>query len=93
MGSLATDHLNASQLDLHIFPSECAQTVTRVQLFATPWTVARQALSMGISGQEYWSGVPAPPPEDPSELVSISKITHGLIHSCAFKKIFQGLNF
>ena len=66
--SVATDHLNASQLDLHIFPSECAQTVTRVQLFATPWTVARQApLSMGISGQEYWSGVPAPPPEDPSE--------------------------
>ena len=30
--SVATDHLNASQLDLHIFPSECAQTVTHVQL-------------------------------------------------------------
>ena len=30
-----------------------------VQLFVTPWTVARQApLSMGFSKQEYWSGLP-----------------------------------
>ena len=30
-----------------------------VQLFATPWTIARQAsLSMGLSRQEYWSGLP-----------------------------------
>ena len=29
----------------------------------TPWTVARQApLSMGYSRQEYWSGLPCPPP-------------------------------
>ena len=36
-----------------------------VQLFATPWTVAHQApLSMGFSGQEYWSGLPFPPPGD-----------------------------
>ena len=32
-------------------------------LFATLWTVARQApLSMGFSRQEYWSGLPCPPP-------------------------------
>ena len=40
---------------------------SRVWLFVTPWTwtVARQApLSMGFSGQEYWSGVPCPPPGD-----------------------------
>ena len=31
----------------------------------TPWTVAHQApLSMGFSRQEYWSGLPFPPPED-----------------------------
>ena len=36
-----------------------------VQPFATPWTVARQApLSMGFSRQEYWSGLPCPPPGD-----------------------------
>ena len=35
------------------------------QLFATLWSVALQApLSMGISRQEYWSGIPCPPPED-----------------------------
>ena len=33
--------------------------LSRVQLFATPWTVAYQAsLSMEISRQEYWSGMP-----------------------------------
>ena len=31
----------------------------------TPWTAARQApLSMGFSRQEYWSGLPCPPPGD-----------------------------
>ena len=31
----------------------------------TPWTVALQApLSMGFSRQEYWSGLPCPPPGD-----------------------------
>ena len=34
-------------------------------LFSTPWTVACQApLSMGFSRQEYWSGLPSPPPGD-----------------------------
>ena len=38
---------------------------SRVQLFATSWTVAFQApLSMGFSRQEYWSGLPYPPPSD-----------------------------
>ena len=38
---------------------------SRVQLFVTLWTVARQApLSMGSSRQEYWSGLPCPPPGD-----------------------------
>ena len=32
---------------------------------ATPWTTAHQApLSMGFSRQEYWSGMPCPPPGD-----------------------------
>ena len=31
--------------------------------FRPPWTIARQApLSMGFSTQEYWSGLPCPPP-------------------------------
>ena len=33
--------------------------LSRVRLFATPWTVAYQALpSMGFSRREYWSGLP-----------------------------------
>ena len=38
---------------------------SRVRLFLTPGTVARQvSLSMGFSRQEYWSGLPFPPPGD-----------------------------
>ena len=36
-----------------------------VQLLATLWTTVRQApLSMGISRQGYWSGLPNPSPGD-----------------------------
>ena len=36
---------------------------SHVRLFETQWTVACQApLSMGFSRQEYWSGLPCPPP-------------------------------
>ena len=39
--------------------------LSRVQLFATPWTVAYQVPpSMGFSRQEYWSGLPFPSPGD-----------------------------
>ena len=41
----------------------CVQLLSHVCLFATPSTVARWALlSMGFFRQEYWSGLPFPPP-------------------------------
>ena len=41
------------------------KSLSRVQFFATLRTVAHQApLSMGFSRQEYWSGLPCPPPGD-----------------------------
>ena len=41
------------------------KSLSRVLLFATPWTVAYQAPpSMGFSRQEYWSGLPFPSPGD-----------------------------
>ena len=50
------------------------KSLSRVQLFATPWTVAYQApQSMGFSRQEYWSGVPLPSPAQ-RLLVVIMKI-------------------
>ena len=40
------------------------KSLSRVRLFATPWTIAYRALaSMGFSGQRYWSGLPFPPPK------------------------------
>ena len=43
-----------------------AQSLSRVQLFAAPWTAAHQAsLSMGFSRQEYWSELPFLIPGDP----------------------------
>ena len=45
------------------------QSLSCVRLFATPWTAALQApLSMGFPRQEYWSGLPFPPPGDRPDL-------------------------
>ena len=69
----------------------------------TAWTVARQApLSMGFSKQEYWSGLPFPPPGnlpdpgiEPTSLMSPAlagpSLTTGSTwsHLEAFKKGFQ----
>ena len=41
------------------------QLFSCIWLFATPWTIDHQTpLSMGFSRQEYWSGLPVPPPGD-----------------------------
>ena len=54
----------------HVYPNSTAlkvkvKSLSRVQLFVTPWTVAYQAPpSMGFSKQEYWSGFPFPSPGD-----------------------------
>ena len=46
------------------FRSE-VKSLSRVRLFATPWTVAHQAPpSMGFSRHEYWSGLPFLSPGD-----------------------------
>ena len=43
----------------------CAQSLSCVQLFVTPQTVAHQApLSVGFPRQERWSELPFPPPGD-----------------------------
>ena len=40
-------------------------SLSSVQLFVIPWTVAYQAPQpMGFSGQEYWSELPFPSPGD-----------------------------
>ena len=47
----------------------------------TPWTAARQApLSLGFSRQEYWSGLPCPPPEEssqPRDQTQVSRLAGG----------------
>ena len=41
------------------------KSLSRVQLFGTPWTTVHQApLSMGFPRQEYWSELPFPSPGD-----------------------------
>ena len=41
------------------------ESLSRVRLFVTPWTVAHQApLSMGFPREEHWSGLPFPSPGD-----------------------------
>ena len=60
-----------TRLDIHSFirlaeiPESEVKSLSRVQLFSTPWTVAYQAPpSVGFSSQEHWSGLPFPSPGD-----------------------------
>ena len=44
------------------------KSLSRVRLFVTPWMVAYQApQSMEFSRQEYWGGLPFPPPGNISD--------------------------
>ena len=55
--------LNLSLLCLFGASESEVESLSRVRLFATRWTVAHQAPpSMGFSTQEYWSGLPFPSP-------------------------------
>ena len=50
---------------VYSLPYVSVKLLSRVRLFATPWTIAYQAPpSMGFSRQEYWSGLPFPSPGD-----------------------------
>ena len=43
----------------------CVYSLSRVQVFATPWTVAHHAsLSIEFSMQQYWNGLTVPSPGD-----------------------------
>ena len=53
----------SSQVNVQM--SVVVQLLSHVQLFETSWTVACQALlSMEFPRQEYWNGLPFPPPGD-----------------------------
>ena len=59
MGSRCDDFLEPDSMRNKV------KSLSHVQLFATPGTVASQTLpSMGFSRQEYWSGLPFPSPGD-----------------------------
>ena len=68
MKTLRVDYIMppAKVPDNHQYQSVCVLShCDHVPLFVTPWTVAHKApLYMRFSRQEYWSGVPFPPPED-----------------------------
>ena len=52
-------------LKFHVQIRKKVKSLSRVRLFGTPCTVAYQGpQSMGLSGQEYWSGLPFPIPEE-----------------------------
>ena len=77
----------------------CVCALCHVRLFVTLWTIARQALlSMEISRQEYWSGLPFPSPgELPNpeiKLVSLvsSSLAGGFFTSWANREA-PGKNF
>ena len=64
-----TSHTLSFPASYDCFPTsldlECAVCAQVGLLFGTPWTVAPQTpLSMEFSRQDYWNGLPFPPPGD-----------------------------
>ena len=58
-------HRQIDSLPLRYQWSMSPKLLCCVRLFVIPWTLACQApLSMRFFRQEYWSGLPCPPPED-----------------------------
>ena len=67
------------------------KSLSRVRLLATPWTAAYQAPpSMGLSRQEYWSGVPfsklpvSPSPFPPFRVVCSYVFSFSSFPHCCF---------
>ena len=68
------------------------KSLSHVWVFATPWTAAYQApLSMGVSRQEYWSGVPLPSPS--SRLACLINVKTAKISEVAFWSRVNIINF
>ena len=66
------------------------KSLSCVQLFATPWTVAYQAPpSMGFSRQEYWSGLPFSSPWDLPD-PGIKPGSSPIVHRCFYHLSHQG---
>ena len=77
-----------SRLGFAFITSGCVsvKSLSPVQLFVTPWTVAQQApLSMEFCRQEYWSGLPFPSSGDlPTQgLNLVSRIAGRHFTTCA----------
>ena len=54
----------------------CAQSLSHVQLFVTPRTIACQApMSIGFSKWEYWSGLPFPSPKHIPKFSSVQSLS------------------
>ena len=75
--------LAAESIPLNVCVLSCFSCI---QLFATLWTVVCKAPpSMGFSRQEYWSGLPCPPPGGSSQPRDWSHIS---CVSCSGRRVF-----
>ena len=63
--SIGSERIRHNWVTKHSTCADLLSHFSRVQLFATLWTVAHQGpLPMGFSRKEHWNGLPCPPPGD-----------------------------
>ena len=80
-------------------PCVHARELSHIQLFATAWTIARQApLFMEFSRQQYWSGLLFPTPGDlpnpgmePASPASLA-LAGGFFTTEPLRKLSDGIN-
>ena len=84
MGLSGQQNLECLTIDLEQSTNIKCQSLSHVQLFVTPWTVAHQvSLSMEFSRQECWGGLPFPSPGDlpkPRDRTHIFCISRRVLH-------------
>ena len=55
---------HTASIHFQLSKSDTVKSLSRVRLFATPWTVAYQASPWGFPDKDNWSGLPFPSPGD-----------------------------
>ena len=82
--------VGGSEMNWEIWIDLCVrQSLSYVWLFATPWTIAHQALlSREFSRQEYWSGLPFPTPGDlPNPGIEPAYLCRQILYHCHLEQV------
>ena len=91
--NISLDYCHICCLPINESEKVKVKSLSRVRLFATPWTVTYQAPpTMGFPRQECWSGLPSPSPgdlSDPGIEPGSPALQADALHLCKFHWLYH----